>query len=1024
MMSEVGAVIKIKGKGQWKKWLPEAIQKAAFSKGTLRQIAASMRTPGLGNGGKRGHNVIAKCQMMAAGVIVEGRKRGIQRLRARSVAERLLDFWITGHVFDETKLWYSVRGKGWRRFSTLAHYSQVTWKDAEGVHDEDIIRPPKAMRRYNASVQWKVLDTDGTAGICPREGERPLARFYGTCTACDSHPVNGLDLKHLRKILPDTHLVLPSPCIQHHTGRAASEIAEDLGIFTRVWCLSKTFAEGDFHQDLEAKVAAVLEDDEDGLEIVDPEDFVLDPGDVGREFTQDVLDRCYRHGLGPGEGELGDSVGAKKVKAEFCDFFPVGWNRRRPLHLCPAGCCGPTACHSREVSLQRGKTLINRVILKCITQPALNKWTKLDPAFCQATLVVVFFSLIKSALEAKVKMTYEDLTASGQVQDEDPTAEEDYKGRIMRFGKRSLAFVGDPRTRMLQLVWTSLGQAIMAIHYCLFKHVTWYSHGVEGERYTLFDFLPVAGASAATNPILKALRDLSSMLFDPNGAGRLLLGPLVSYFGAPVHWPEELLRIFQKENVRAFCKIWRSLYHHFRRQPWLVAEAFHPAARPDARQDVLGHFCNARDCCRDPWLGRPLHATTSGQVHELLEPRRFDFVQTMYLRCMVTSTFAERIFAPLTRWTSARQARVGLHTVASKLVTTLFEEAVQRWWQACASDGNASAASGKCRSMVAKTNAPHHKQCAWHAYVEAQTPPESLKGAAWGQRLAHFNSKRAEFDVLPLQDQTEWLNKAAASRAAARGRRAPLDRLLGLQAEGEQLGGPWGLGARLGSLQASWPLSRAAVSEALERSSLDHAAAAWAAATNRVFQEDEQFPDNVDLELACFEGECLYGLRPADEATFNSVATEIRLLLRHHDLPALCPLVLELRSGLEVLWIMIGDHQWSHKLRCEVLSLRNVAAAVGTDVTELAFEQNSDRDEVKFNWPFIESETQFLLRLVRGSSNPWQIYVLRTVSDQVSTMMVESRTRVPLADLYAKEAQRLELLGALRLLKKMTEVTG
>ena len=56
---------------------------------------------------------------------------------------------------------------------------------------------------------------------------------------------------------------------------------------------------------------------------------------------------------------------------------------------------------------------MDKVILQKIGQPAQNKWNKLDPAFNQATLIVVLFMLVMHALEQKAKMTYEALAALG-----------------------------------------------------------------------------------------------------------------------------------------------------------------------------------------------------------------------------------------------------------------------------------------------------------------------------------------------------------------------------------------------------------------------------------------------------------------------------------------------------------------------------------------------------------------------------------------------------------------------------------
>ena len=320
---------KIRGKSVWREWMPEAIQRGAFMRGTHRQVCASLADGhGVFGKGKRAPGQVANCKLFAANTIIAGQTRGAARLRRQSL-EKAFNFWITNTVFDETKLWYMIRGKGYRRFSTLAHHTQVTWEDALGIHDEDIIQTPKAMTKYTANVQWGILDGDGVAGIRGRDDERPQARYNGALTISDSHAVNILTLKYARAILPPAHIMLPTFCVQHFTGSSAAAVSEKLGIFTRVWCLSKTFAEGDFHQNLVDKMRAVLEDEEMGLEVVDPIGFQLDPHDLGPEFTTAVMERCYPCGLGPGEDtvEEGEPQQREQIKADFCKFFPFGWNR-------------------------------------------------------------------------------------------------------------------------------------------------------------------------------------------------------------------------------------------------------------------------------------------------------------------------------------------------------------------------------------------------------------------------------------------------------------------------------------------------------------------------------------------------------------------------------------------------------------------------------------------------------------------------------------------------------------------------
>ena len=147
-------VQRVPGEMQWKKFTPEAIQRAAFSKGSLRQIAASVG--GKHRSQRRSASFIGDCKAFVSFTVIEGQQRRLKRLREVSKSKPF-DFWITNHVFDETKLWCMVKGFGYRCFSTLASHTQVTWKDADGIQDEDVIRCPRTLRNYTAATQWGVL---------------------------------------------------------------------------------------------------------------------------------------------------------------------------------------------------------------------------------------------------------------------------------------------------------------------------------------------------------------------------------------------------------------------------------------------------------------------------------------------------------------------------------------------------------------------------------------------------------------------------------------------------------------------------------------------------------------------------------------------------------------------------------------------------------------------------------------------------------------------------------------------------
>ena len=127
------------GTGKWRSWTPEAVQRACFSKSTLRQTVAAWKDGhGKAATGSRSPWHASCCKSACAQAILGGQAVSLQRLRNTSVHSKPLAFWVTNTMFDETKLGYSVRGFGGRDFSTLAVHGQVTWADDAGLHDEDV----------------------------------------------------------------------------------------------------------------------------------------------------------------------------------------------------------------------------------------------------------------------------------------------------------------------------------------------------------------------------------------------------------------------------------------------------------------------------------------------------------------------------------------------------------------------------------------------------------------------------------------------------------------------------------------------------------------------------------------------------------------------------------------------------------------------------------------------------------------------------------------------------------------------
>ena len=439
---------------------------------------------------------------------------------------------------------------------------------------------------------------------------------------------------------------------------------------------------------------------------------------------------------------------------------------------------------------------------------------------------------------------------------------------------------------------------------------------------------------------------------------------------------------------------------------------FHPDLSMEAVSDQAQLFWGRKACSRDPWMGEPLRTILCETWQDLLKAPLQRFLRTMFERSMLTSTFAERIFAPLTQWTSQPKSRLGLPMIAAKHVNTVFDEGVQRWGRKSLLRPSSTRNS---RNPVAYPIAPLSQQSAWHSYVAHQERDPAQ--CSWD----HIAAKRAEFQALPAEEKKPWAAKAKAKRTAALGQKAPLDALLCNQSECEVSGGPWGLAASRGNSLSEWPLSRESVDQASRRVKVKKTAADWEKQQSCVWGEAADFPHTVSIECACYEGECVHDLTPAQEHSFRSLQLLIRLTLRHHGLGPGQPLCLEFRSGIDVVFALIGDNAWTHCLECDFLLLERLADCQG-HLLHLGIAKELDKEDVKFGWPQIESETAFLLRLLSISpANPWTLYCLQTVLDQMSTYLAVSRNMMDVHELQEKEAQRLELAHAMRLYKKVTE---
>ena len=154
-----------------------------------------------------------------------------------------------------------------------------------------------------------------------------------------------------------------------------------------------------------------------------------------------------------------------------------------------------------------------------------------------------------------------------------------------------LGLVQNAAAPMLFLVWITITQLIMTLHYRLFKRGVFWNHMQAKQeadrRFAVFEFC----RGLDSNPAAKLLTAIGQIMFNPDGAGRPHLRLLHARFGrSVVDWPLALLKELHVACVRSFARLWRLLFHHFQQYPWLLAPAFDPDVDEEQRRECAEAF--------------------------------------------------------------------------------------------------------------------------------------------------------------------------------------------------------------------------------------------------------------------------------------------------------------------------------------------------------------------------------------------------------------------------------------------------
>ena len=559
------------------------------------------------------------------------------------------------------------------------------------------------------------------------------------------------------------------------------------------------------------------------------------------------------------------------------------------------------------------------------------------------------------------------------------------------------------------LVWITITQLIMTLHYRLFKRGVFWNHMQAEEeadrRFAVFEFC----RGPDSNPAGKLLTAVGQIMFDPDGAGRPHLRLLHARFGPTVAiWPLALMKELHMACVRTFSRSWRLLLHHFQQYPWRLAPIFDPDVEEEEQRRCAEAFIAIPKGSKqlDPGCGRKLRELVE-TAEDLFADPLYTFMSVLFERVVVTSTFVERLFKDLTNWTS--RTPQGLATVAAKHVQHVFGKSVSRWRAGLRPCGKGVPASG----LVARPRSRPHwvkplnrgaKTTGYHLFQRGKSTEDLFNGVTLNAWASLEDGERESFNA-----------QAERARILARVEPGPLDTHLNDVQSPELEAGPWNLSSQSGE----FVIAPSCIERTMAGRSMSQVYRDWRARFDAKVLPDPAFPETVP-----FDGP-LAMIAP-EGAAAQGMLESIQLALRYADEGKDAGMLLEFRCGCASVYCLAAHSL--HLERCEfeaelmVMELQHRIEPVDGEV-EIPFvlKYRMDGDGL---WPCAQSEKAFVKDLTQGSAELWTMHVLENTIIDTCKREVTRRTLLDVAELRQLDAVRLEQQAAMRLFKNATGGTG
>lgn len=657
-------------------------------------------------------------------------------------------------------------------------------------------------------------------------------------------------------------------------------------------------------------------------------------------------------------------------------------------------------------------SLLERTVLRAVPVPAANKWTTLHPCISQIALMLTFCGLVPRALNSMlpargfVAEKVSDLSDDAQLGAPKDEAKHFRKLRSKR-RNRCFQFLLSEGAACELLLWMTITSHVLRVHYHLFNTATWWSQRRDGGA-GLFEFL-----DDARNPAARAVGRASALLFED-----VLWDPLCSLVGAESGtWPAWVRQQARVLSLMAAGILWRHLVHDLRRFPFNLAPLADINRPVEQAQDTAQALLRAPPCCLDKGLSLRLRRVCPTMEALTHEDTRV-FLNTLFERCVVTSTFVERVFAKLTRWCGVSQ---GLPALAAKHMLFTFEANHRALFDPRTLRGRirqpqahgVSKSSARSRPVWLQTRRQNFtlsgfsqfKRDEWATAEAADTMGKCRElEHRWGQMTA--------------EEQKPFEQKAKELRALAVAQPCNLEDFLDEQLEAPaEVGQPWSIGA---SSSHSWPVAPHIVRDHIARpAGFAVSAKTWEGANADATQPDLDFPKTVAAEPVCHTGECMQSLCQEAQGVVREMHAALSLLVKHGDLKQHgCLPILEYTCGERQVWAAIVHHSLETTVEATLCLLELAANGPSKNPPGPPFILQLRRGE--HGWPVLQTETAFFMELARTHPE-WAVSCLvwDGTLGKLCEFSVSARVPIDLGGLQAKADEEKAVADALRLVKQL-----